>query len=462
MSKRRKKQRNPTVNPAKKARMQHQEEPQDKQPPNPRLQPVAAVPTTSAMQSVEIVRSPPPTPSEVLTLLPTAPLICRSGRPFDDQAGPDQARFPPPSTVAGALRTAWARQQAGAGRPSFTPELMKIGIKGPLLARPAATGDLCLYAPRPADAHHFGRGETACCMRAEPRPFDAACGADLPDGLLPVQLAQAPDGKETRGPDWWAWDDLLDFRRGEEMAHGRLSEGGWSPHAGDRRTHVAIDRETLAAKRGQLFQTEGLDFGPPDGIADLPTGDLRLLVRTGRPMGAAMAHLGGERRLARIEPRTDGHWPEPPADWMQQMRRGKGLVLTLLTPALFAEGYRPGWLNEPVGAGDAQRWAGSPPGLAGLRLELRAAALGRWQPHSGWDLEQQRPRAGRKLVPAGAVYWFSLLGDADEDLLSALWLASLCDHAQDRLDGFGLALPAPWDPAATGAHSDQPATTTNR
>jgi len=32
----------------------------------------------------------------VVSLEPLAPLIVRSGRPFDDQAGADAPRFPPP------------------------------------------------------------------------------------------------------------------------------------------------------------------------------------------------------------------------------------------------------------------------------------------------------------------------------------------------------------------------------
>ena len=81
----------------------------------------------------------------------------------------------------------------------------------------------------------------------------------------------------------------------------------------------------------------------------------------------------------------------------------------------------------------------------GVRLQLVAAAVERWQPHSGWDLLKKEPRQTRKLVSAGATYWFRLLEPTTPEALAGLWLASLCDHEQDRRDGFGLALPAPWD-----------------
>jgi CRISPR-associated protein Cmr3 len=201
---------------------------------------------------------------------------------------------------------------------------------------------------------------------------------------------------------------------------------------------VAIDRETLAAKAGQLFQTEGLDFSPPGGLTDDPSSGLRLLVRCAEPLAAALIHLGGERRLALAEPRPETAWPQPPQGWLSGIETAGGLSLTLLTPGLFGAGYRPGWLDD--------RLQGCPPEAPNVRLRLRASALERWQPHSGWDLAAQRPRAGRKLVPAGAVYWFEIVGKPSTDDLAALWLASLCDHPQDRRDGFGLALPAAWDP----------------
>jgi CRISPR-associated protein Cmr3 len=405
--------------------------------PTPDLAPQVPKPTSAASSG----------PSPVLTLDPLAPIVCRSGRPFDDQAGPDTARFPPPSTVAGCVRTAWARET---GTP-FGLDLMKIAVAGPLLARPDGRDGLCLYVPKPADALYFGSGDQAECVRAIPANFDPGCGADLPDGLLPVQLTEKRDDKQGPGPLWWAWSDLLDFRRDQRLSHARLTKGGWSPPTGersDRRTHVTIDRTTQAAESGQLFQTEGLDFSPPGGIEADPDSGLRLLVRCAQPLSSALAHLGGERRMAAVCPQSETHWPSPPDDWFDLIGEAGGLTLTLLTPGLFGGGYRPGWLKEQL--------EGSPPEAPGVRLRLRAAALGRWQPHSGWSLapqpqhqskpQAQQPRAGRKLVPAGATYWLQIVGQPAREDLVRLWLAPLCDYPQDRLDGFGLALPAAWTP----------------
>jgi CRISPR-associated protein Cmr3 len=390
--------------------------------------------------------------SRFVTLTPLAPVIVRSGRPFDGWTGVDPARFPPPSTLAGCLRTAWARAE-GVEFPLATDQeaaaaladrFAAQAVAGPLLLRGST-----VLLPKPADALYFGHGAQARCVRAEPQPFVPGCGADLPRGLLPVRLSEPVQGKPGPGPSWWAWDDWLDFRRGREVLHADLEERGWSPPPGDRRTHVAIEPDTQAAADGRLFQTEGLDFvaRPKYGTTDAFWGEpLRLLARFDQPLGPSVVPLGGERRLSALVPEPEGRWPEPPDIWFDDIVRAGGLSLTLITPGLFADGFLPGWLNTeqrgvpPVAMFEEVRREGWP----GLRLH--AAAVERWQPHSGWDLARQQPRATRKLVPAGATYWFGLEDGAEPDVLRGLWLASICDAAQDRRDGFGLVLPAPWTP----------------
>lgn len=362
--------------------------------------------------------------STVVSLEPLAPIIVGSGRPFG-QSVANPARFPPPSTVAGCLRTAWARATGG----PFGPALAQLSLAGPLLIR-----DNQVLVPKPADALYFGHHNSARCVRTEPRRFDLG-GADLPDGLLPVQLTEQVQGKPGDGPTWWSWNDLMTFRRGKNVAHADLCKNGWTPPAGERRTHVATNSSTGTADAGQLFQTEGLDFDAPDATA----GSLRLLVRFDEKLGETLVHLGGERRLAALHPEPKARWPEPPKGWLDQIREASGLCLTLLTPGIFSAGYRPGWLDADL--------IGSPPTAPGLKLQLHAAAVYRWQPHSGWDLANQQPRSTRKLAGAGATYWFRIVdGTGHLDALNALWLTSVSDLDQDRRNGFGLALPSPWRP----------------
>ncbi|BCU08376.1 type III-B CRISPR module-associated Cmr3 family protein [Allochromatium tepidum] len=395
-----------------------------------------------AAQSARVQREAPKSAasSPIVSLEPLAPLIVRSGRPFDDQAGADAPRFPPPSTLAGCLRTAWARAKDQA----FGPDLAKLAVASPFLAQVDDTGNIVrLLAPKPADAQYFGHGAEAKCLRLEPSRFEDGCNADLPDGLRPLRLSETIQGKASKGPAWWDWKDLIAFRRGQPLSHPRLTERGWLPPSGDRRTHVAIDAVTQAAESGRLFQTEGLDLEPDNPWLEKSEAPcLRLLARCAEPLPGGLVHLGGERRLTRLHPEPETVWPTPPATWFQDIQKAGGLTLTLLTPGVFQAGYRPGWLNVWVD----DRLTGEPPIAPGVRLQLIAAAVERWQPHSGWDLAAQQPRPTRKLVGAGATYWFRLLEPTAPEALAALWLASLCDLEQDRRDGYGLALPAPWKP----------------
>ena len=404
-------------------------------------------------------------PSTVLSLEPLAPVIVRSGRPMEGRADADPAQFPPPSTVAGCLRTAWARArdqplEAAPARTDVVRRLLQITVAGPLLV----DADGGILAPKPADAVYFNHGDSPRCLRAEPRQPDAGVGTDLPEGLLPIQLSAQEVGKAGDGPRWWSWHDLLSFRRGESVPFHRLLSTGWSPPRGDLRTHVSIDSRSGAVLSGALFQTEGLDLGAspatfgmrhrelaggaatPKNADGVSKGGLRLLVRCGEALDTTLVHLGGKRRLAALEPEPEDTWPTPPDGWLERIEHAGGLCLTLLTPAVFSGGYRPGWLDDTL--------TGSPPGAPGPTLRLRAAAVERWQPHSGWDLAGRRPKATRKLATAGATYWFRIVGACDTDALAALWLRSICDDQQDRRDGFGLALPGPWTPpAGDGAHS---------
>lgn len=369
--------------------------------------------------------------SNVVCLEPLSPIIIRSGRPLERKSDADPARFPPPSTIAGCLRTAWARET---GR-SFGPELARVAVSGPLLIG----HDERILVPKPADAQYFRQGCSAVVLKAEPQKFEAGCGADLPDGLLPVQLTKPDSGKPAPGPAWWSWSDFVAFRRGEGVSHEALAENGWSPPSGDRRTHVSINSETGASEREQLFQTEGLDFDNHQVGGDAQSGGYRLLARCEEALKETLVHLGGKRRLASLKPENNATWPSFERSGRTGIIRSGGICLTLLTPSIFSAGYRPGWLDNDL--------VGRPPGISNLRLKLCAAAVGRWKPHSGWDLAERRPRPSRKLVDAGATYWFRIIGNADENDVEKLWLANVSDDEQARLDGFGLALPSPWKPS---------------
>ncbi len=363
-------------------------------------------------------------------LQPRDSLLARDGRPTDGGAAMTTLPFPWPSTTAGFLRN-----RAGiddAGRFHLDPqEALKIPVRGPLLAgRHAVTGEgLTFYAPAPADAVWFEAPQDEDTKR--PRlalhrlaPGARPGGALTDDALGALELldwatAPHPDkAKPAPGPAFWTWTELEAWLKRPPTAPALHEKGAYGLQAlpVEERMHVGINHDTQAADDGVLFRTRMLRFATPR--EDARRQQLGLVVACEDARVKALAGtLGGERRAAFVEPLKDGLPPCPKLD-----APSRRLRVLLLTPALFDAGATPG---EAL--------------LGGARL--LAAAVGRPESVSGWDMEARGPRATRRMVPAGSVFWVELPQGADANAWAqARWLRSISDQEQDRRDGFGLCV----------------------
>lgn len=384
---------------------------------------------------------------------PLAPLVFRSGKPFGPQSGADAALFPMPSSLAGLLRTVLADQQHK--NQAFTEELSKTlrqtSVRGPLLARyiDAASPELLLV--KPADAMYVDNDGITEVVRLLPKALDPDCGSDLPSHLLPVQMEKKLKGKPKNGPQYWAIADFIAWQNEQAIDFEKLKENGLESLPNEQRTHVAISSETFASEDGKLFQTSGLDFGAPRRLAEKDQkekkahngwSDVRLgfWAKSDAQLASSLVTFGGERRLSQLSAQPKSMDPtQCNTELAVQVRDAKGIKLTLLTPAIFANGYLPAWLDQTS-------LEGVIPHSDGLRVKLKACAIERWQAVSGFDLKEWRPKVMRKAVAAGAVYWFEVLGEVPDMLHQRLWLAAVSDDEQDQRDGFGMVLPAAWQP----------------
>lgn len=376
---------------------------------------------------------------------PLAPLVFRSGKPFGAAAGADGNNFPLPSSSAGLLRTVAADQ----AKQAFSDELKQQVCRGPLLVKYQDSKVSTILVPKPANAMYL-KGESNV-VRLSPQAFDDAnCGSDLPTGLLPVQMQSTLKGKPALGPQYWSLQNLKTWQAGEPLELETVKKNGLANLPSEQRTHVALDDVSLSSDDGRLFQTAGLAMQAhkheetdkakktESYYKGWDNEQLGFLLQTDKTLTSDLVTFGGERRLSRlhkVEANTTGLVPNQQLS--AQIRTNKGLCLTLLTPAIFAQGYLPAWI-------DPNTLQGRLPQLPSLELKLRAVAIERWLPVSGWDLAQWKPKAMRKAVAAGAVYWFEVLGDVPNNLHEALWLTALADDAQDQRDGFGLVLPTAW------------------
>jgi CRISPR-associated protein Cmr3 len=236
-------------------------------------------------------------------------------------------------------------------------------------------------------------------------------------------------------PTHWSLDAYVAWAEGDALS----PDTNISLPLADARTHVAIDPARFSAADGQLFRTEALDFGVQRNPADSQHGDTRddcdwvMLGRGPAALPAGLVVFGGERRLSYLAPNANASLHLPQA-LEHGVANATGLAVTLASPALFRAGWKPGWLDEQM--------EGDFPSQPHLRVKLIAAKVDRWHAVSGWDLHLRKPKPTRRAVAAGATYWFRILSGRPDP--AALWLSPISDSAQDRNDGFGLALVRPW------------------
>ena len=376
-----------------------------------------------------------------LRLTPLSPLIARDSRPFGAGQG-NRVRsmdWISPSVIAGAVRTAvWKAND------TLTPEQLKtIEVCGgfPVLNER-------IYLPRPLDALIRKTDKatgTTDVLRI--RPMSGSAGVQMPHAdLVPSAPVGMPeeDFKPESGDAFWPLATMAEWLGCEDDQPVSMKIDGLPAPVKEDRTNVTILPESGAAEDARLFTTTGLDFvrKPPKDTSEGRLSQMRIGVRVNFGEHAPLPErllvpLGGERRLAEVRATEadKGFWEVPQSlSWEGK----KGLRMVLATPAIFEKGWLPGWLWEKDG-----NLIGTIPG-SGVSVRLISAVVGRWKPLSGWSYEKGRngPKALRRMVPAGSVYFFEVLKGGEG--IADLWLHSVCDCEQDGRDGFGLALWGCW------------------
>ncbi|MGC9260116.1 MAG: type III-B CRISPR module-associated Cmr3 family protein [Phycisphaerae bacterium] len=374
-------------------------------------------------------------------------VVSRDGRPFGTGQGNRMrsAGWPLPSVVAGSLRSAVGKAAGREFSAQTGQDLLGLEVAGGL---PFSEPDRTAYYPAPQD----------CVVRPEPswailaaRPQEiGGGGCDLPHAALrPVMLADAHAGEDFKpgqAPSWWPGEKFVDWMLGTEVAFDNRFLA--MPRL-DARTHVYIDPKSGAAADGKLFSTTALALGllPRYGAAEgrgfrdryCP---VRMALRVrGEGWTAETAAkidslhpLGGERKLACWEASEKNLWSCPDR-LAAALATAKRVRMVLAAPSIFSGGWKPGWLGDDL--------TGKPPG-ADVTLRLVGVSIRRWQAVSGWSLAEPRgPKAIRRMVPAGGVYFFDVASGSAASLANC-WLEPVSDGAQECRDGFGLATWGIW------------------
>ena len=339
--------------------------------------------------------------------------LFRDARPF--AAGDNhraESRFPPhPTTIQGAIRTRllldsstrvadYQRVRPPAlveriGLPNGAPPFT---LRGPLLAR-RREGKVETLHPIPADLAKEKGGQRYHYLKPI---VDRSLAANWPTDEL--RGLYAPTTERLEGVEGWLtptqWQRYL---RHDPSLLDEFADPGTAPlrpchlFVREPRVGIALESKARRPQEGMLFEVEYIRPRAEVGLlveVEPHTAVVReaLEASFGVPGGRGWLTLGGERRLARWEV-LEAEQPPVPAS-------ASRFRVVLLTPAFFDGGW------QPTGGWD-QFFGGS-------SVHLCAAAVGRPESISGWDVAAGVPRAAQPAVPAGSVYFFE--GDAPVSL----------------------------------------------
>lgn len=385
-----------------------------------------------------------------LALVPRDGIFCKDGRGWHTSTlgrghGLD---WPWPSTILGALRTASGRdEEARIGRrfgaddwsahAASTALGRTLVLRRPLDPAREPTWDVAHRIwPAPADARRLEEHDRLHRLDPVPPPLrtlgrdDDAAREALWVPLLPEKAKPLP------APRWWSEARLAAWLAGAPVpAHD--PENTFDPQRRIQ-AHVEIRQPTQTVEDEALYSHDVVET--LERSAEWALGVE--VVLPGRP--PAIASLGSDGRLARIEP-LPALLFEPPAAVTGAFQRGSsGLRLVVVTPACFANG----WLPDGF-APHGTELRGRLPGLD-AELVLRAAMVPRPIHVSGWDLASRGPKRASAMVPPGAVYFFERADGAPFSASDArpLWLAAVGDRTGE---GFGRIVPGAWTPTRSRA-----------
>jgi len=373
-----------------------------------------------------------------MALVPRDGLFVKDGRGWQtSSAGRGYGlEWPWPSTILGALRTAWGREEeARAGiafdRRGWLAQAANVHLSATLvLRRPLGTRWEPEHRVWPAPADAFAAQGEHGFQRLAPRPPDVATLGRDDDEPREALWVAAPSqaAKPRTGPRWWSERQFAAWLAGD-----RPLEGGFSLQRRIQ-THVGIRPETQTADDGILFSHDVVET--LQGDAEWAIG---VEANVARERAPSLATVGSDGRLARFETldaRLFQCAQEVPAAFA---RGSRGLRVVVVTPASFQRGWLPDGL-EPIGREIRGCIASLP-----YEVVLRAALVGRPVPISGWDMVAGRPKPGARMVAPGAVYFFQrrdgrAFGEGDA---RALWLSALGARTDE---GFGRVVPGFWNP----------------
>lgn len=317
-----------------------------------------------------------------LFLEPVDVWLFRDGKPFD--AGSDHRAvsiFPPyPTVIQGAIRSHHLvvknvdprDAKAIAGLVGTAEDYRKLNIRGPFLAEKTSSGEIERYFPVPADV--VSQDSQAQSLSPCHIP-DAVIASNVTPDLLILngQSTKAEIGK------WLRESDLRKCLKGEKVTPIPDRD----LFVRESRFGIGLDNYTRTTEEGRLYEAEFVRTKLGVGLS------VEVQGYDGWPDTGIM-RIGGEGRGAFFAQVMDVSWPQLPDPLPQRFK------IYFATPTYFNKGWQP------------DDWGRFFDGV----VELKAAALNRYESIGGYDWALNAHKPARRFVPAGSVYYFESKGES--------------------------------------------------
>lgn len=347
-------------------------------------------------------------------------LFFRDGRPF--YVGEDNVAsgiFPPfPTVVYGALRSAYFSRNM--------EDLKLANCPGD------PTGSLCIkglylqmgediYFPLPADCVKLKEEKDNKALLLQPRKAPDASSCPTPM-VLASPVEEEVKVVEAGILDHIAINDYLNLQT-EEFYYRELSDYILP----EPKTGIGRNKKTGTAEDHMLYRVnmQRLETGMQKGTKSM---EVSILVEfTGLDLpDRGLLKLGGEGKAVYYETLTKDEMAN--ISFAAPAPKGKRFKLYLVTPAVFAGGWLPRWLDEDTLTGE----------YSGIKLKLLAAAVGKYLHVGGFDIKKNQPKIMRRAVPAGSVYYLEIISGDMAEAVKAFHRVNLSDYDSYAAQGFGL------------------------
>ena len=321
-------------------------------------------------------------------------LFFRNGKPFSSGSEVvGEGVFPPmPSVLHGALRSAYFAQRDEIFRsPAHVADASEgLTIKAYLLCKNQRE----LLFPCPLDLVVAKDESDADAAMLEPNAYQAGV---LTNHSPYLQLLRLEAETPMTGTAGLALNsaEIAAYLTGQNGA-AYMPERVTNYTTAEPKTGIKRSDETGTVARSHLYEATFIrpenDGGEQIGIWSTVEAEW-----TGALTPQGLLRFGGEGKVAAYQCDVDQCLPTAPTGENTQIK------IYLSTPAFFQGGWLPAGIDPTTGVG---KWMG-------VKVTLKAAAVGKYLSVGGYDVAANRPKPMRRLVPAGSVYYLQTANAED-------------------------------------------------